>query len=72
VRGGLQPDLLNDPGWWGTQLWIYAVYALVIYSRAAADRHDTTIEHIARDLTARHGLVDDVEGLLLSDDDVRR
>lgn len=50
MRGGLQPDLLNDAGWWGTRLWIYAVYALVIYSRAAGDRHDTTIEHIARDL----------------------
>lgn len=68
MRGGMQPDLLNDAGWWNTRLWIYAVYAVVIYSRAAADRHDTTIEHIARELTARYGLGDDVQGLVLSDD----
>jgi hypothetical protein len=72
MRGGLQPDLLNDAGWWGTRLWIYAVDALMIYSRAAADRRGANVEHVARDLAARHGLVDDVERLLLSDDDVRR
>jgi len=37
LRGGLQPDLLSDAGWWQTPLWQYAVYALVIYSRAAAE-----------------------------------
>src|SRR4051794_2547644 len=36
VRGGLQPDLLSDAGWWQTPLWQDAVYAVVIYSRAAA------------------------------------
>jgi hypothetical protein len=66
-----RPDLLNDAGWWSTRLWIYAMYAVVIYSRAAADRRGTSIEHVARDLTFRHGLVDDVEGLALPDD-VRR
>ena len=30
MRGGLEPDLLNDAGWWNTRLWIYAVYGLVI------------------------------------------
>lgn len=72
MRGGLQPDLLNDAGWWSTRLWIYAVYAVVIYSRAAADRRGTTIEQVARDLTARHGLVDDVERLDPSDDGERQ
>ncbi len=72
MRGGLQPDLLNDAGWWNTRLWIYAVYAVVIYSRAAADRRDTTIEHVARGLAARHGLVEDVKVRVRSDDDVRR
>jgi hypothetical protein len=36
MRGGLQPDLLSDAGWWQTPLWQYAVFAVVIYSRAAA------------------------------------
>ena len=38
MRGGVEPDLLNDAGWWQTRLWTYAVVALLIYSRAAAER----------------------------------
>lgn len=73
LRGGLQPDLLNDAGWWNTRLWIYAVYAVVIYSRAAADRRGTTVEQVARDLMTRHGHVDDdVDRLDASDGAVRR
>jgi hypothetical protein len=72
MRGGLQPDLLDDTGWWQTRLWIYAVYAAVIYSRAAADRRGSTLEQVARDLAARHGLVDDVDVGGRSDDSVRR
>jgi hypothetical protein len=37
MRGGLQPDLLSDAGWWQTPLWQYAVFAVLIYSRAAAE-----------------------------------
>ncbi len=55
MRGGLQPDLLNDTGWWQTRLWIYAVYATVIYSRAAAARRSTTVEQVPHDLAARQG-----------------
>jgi hypothetical protein len=70
MRGGLQPDLLNDAGWWQTRLWIYAVYAAVIYSRAAADRGSTTLEQVVHDLAARHGLVEDVELRVRSDDSI--
>jgi len=38
MRGGLQPDLLSDAGWWQTPLWQYALYADVMCSRVAADR----------------------------------
>jgi hypothetical protein len=68
MRGGLQPDLLNDAGWWQTRLWIYAVYAAVIYSRAAADRRGTALEQVAHDLAARHGLVEDLDVRVLSED----
>ena len=61
IRGGVQPDLLNDAGWWNTPLWIYAVYALVIYTRAAADRGDMTVGQVVRELARRHELVDDVD-----------
>lgn len=71
MRGGLQPDLLNDAGWWQSPLWIYAVYATVIYSRAAADRRSSTVEQVVHDLAARHGLVKDVDVLVRSDDSSR-
>ncbi len=56
MRGGLQPDLLSDAGWWQTPLWQYAVYAVVIYSRAAAERLAVPVEEIARRIAAQHGL----------------
>ena len=56
MHGGLQPDLLSDAGWWQTPLWQYAVYAVVIYSRAAAERLAVSVEDIARRTAARHGL----------------
>jgi hypothetical protein len=39
-----------------TPLWQYAVYALVIYSRAAAERLAVPVAEIARRIAARHGL----------------
>ena len=56
MRGGLEPDLLNDAGWWQTRLWTYAVCALVIYARAAAERQGTTVEQLAGEIAARHQL----------------
>jgi hypothetical protein len=56
MRGGLQPDLLSDAGWWQTPLWQYAIYAVVIYSRAAAERLVVPVEEIARRIAAQHGL----------------
>ena len=56
MRGGLQPDLVNDAGWWQTPLWQYAVFALVIYSRAAAERLAVSVEDVARRIAVRHGL----------------
>src|SRR4028119_815348 len=38
MRGGLQPDLLSDAGWWQTPLWQDAGLALALSRRAAADR----------------------------------
>lgn len=53
LRGGLQPDLLHDAGWWNTRLWIYATYALLIYTRAAADRRDITPQQVAELIAER-------------------
>jgi hypothetical protein len=56
MRGGLQPDLLSDAGWWQTSLWQYAVFAVAIYSRAAAERLTVPVDEVARQVAARHGL----------------
>ena len=56
MRGGLQPDLPSDAGWWQTPLWQYAVFAVVIYSRAAAERLSVPVEEVVRRIAARHGL----------------
>src|SRR4051794_37370221 len=56
MRGGLQPDLLHDTGWWQSPLWSYAVFAVVIYARAAADRLEVALGEIAQRIAVRHGI----------------
>jgi hypothetical protein len=55
IRGGLRPNLLSDVGWWQTPRWQYAVFAVVIYSRADAERLAVPLEEIAR-IAARNDL----------------
>ncbi|TFV64476.1 hypothetical protein E4P41_00940 [Geodermatophilus sp. DF01-2] len=55
MRGGLEPDLSSDAGWWQTPLWTYALYAVTIYSRAAADRLGVTLGEVAARIAQRHG-----------------
>ncbi|MGY1762411.1 hypothetical protein ACI79G_16020 [Geodermatophilus sp. SYSU D00779] len=55
-EGGLQPDLLGDASWWQTPLWQYAVFAVVIYSRSAAERRTITVGENARRIATRHSL----------------
>jgi hypothetical protein len=39
LRGGAEPDLLDEVAWWQTDdFWQYALYAAVAYIRAAAGR----------------------------------
>ena len=39
LRGGTEPDLLDEVTWWQTDdFWQYALYAAVAYIRAAAGR----------------------------------
>src|SRR3954469_17905527 len=56
MRGGLRPDLLHDTGWWQSPLWSYAVFAVVIYARAAAERLDVALGEIARRIAVRHDI----------------
>lgn len=47
LRGGLHADLLGDAGGWEPRLWTYAVSAVVLYVRAAADRAGLTVPQVA-------------------------
>lgn len=56
MRGGLEPDLASDTGWWGAPAWEFAYYALVIYLRVAAERTGRSVPALASELLsqARH------------------
>jgi hypothetical protein len=60
IRGGVYPDLLDEVGWWhNDDLWFYALFALVIYMRIAAERSERSFEEVARALAARRGMAPD-------------
>jgi hypothetical protein len=56
VRGGLQPDLLSDTGWWQSPLWRYALYSVVIFARGAAERLDVPTRDIAQRIAVHHDI----------------
>lgn len=56
IRGGLLPDLLADAGGWEPGLWTYAVSAVVLYSRAAADRLGLSVPQVATKIAEELGL----------------
>jgi hypothetical protein len=62
LRGGLLPDLLGEAGAWQPRLWTYAVSAVVLYTRAAADRLGQTVPEIAVEIADRLGLELSVDG----------
>ena len=50
LRGGVLADLYADAGWWRGDLWQYALYAVVAYVRASAERRGNTVADVARAL----------------------
>jgi hypothetical protein len=55
VRAGVDPGLLDEVIWWRTDdLWFWALEALVIYVRVAADRTDESVSLICGRIAARH------------------
>ncbi|MDP5181291.1 hypothetical protein QOZ88_01455 [Blastococcus sp. BMG 814] len=56
MRGGLHPDLLMEAGSWEPRLWTYAVSAVVLYSRAAADRLGLALPEVASRIAVELGL----------------
>ena len=57
ISAGVYPDLLDEAYGWGIDdMWEYAFYALVLYSRVAAERTDRSLEDIAAALAERRGI----------------
>jgi hypothetical protein len=55
IRGGVEPDLLDEVTWWNTDdFWSYALYALIIYVGLAAERLGISTADLCGRLAARH------------------
>jgi hypothetical protein len=56
VRGGTEPDLLDEVAWWqADDFWQYAMYAAVAYIRAAASRAGVPVRQACQDLDESPG-----------------
>ena len=57
VRGGVEPDLLDEAGWWrADDYWQYALFAAVALIRVGAERQSLTIAQVAEQLADRTGV----------------
>jgi hypothetical protein len=55
IRAGVDPGLLDEVVWWQTaDLWIWALDALAVYVRVAADRTGPTVADVCARLAERH------------------
>ena len=56
IRGGTEPDLLDEVAWWQTDdFWQSALFAAVAYIRAAASRAGVPVRQACQDLAQRSG-----------------
>jgi hypothetical protein len=57
IRTGVKPALLDEVMWWQTNdLFVWSLYALVIYARAAAERTGDGVDAVCRRVAGRHGM----------------
>jgi hypothetical protein len=57
LRAGVDPGLLDEIVWWRTDdLWFWALDALVVYLRVAAERGGVPVGVVCERLAARHGV----------------
>ena len=69
LRGGTEPDLLDEVAWWQTDdFWQYALYAAVAYIRAAAGRAGVPVRQVCQELAQRDGPRPDEPSLMHPDD----
>ena len=57
IRAGVDPGLLDEVVWWqGDDLWVWALDALAVYVRAAADRTALSIAEICERLAQQRNV----------------
>ena len=57
LHGGVDPGLLEEIQWWHTDdLWYWALEALAVYVRAAADRTGQSVESVCHQLANERGI----------------
>jgi len=57
IRAGVDPGLLDEVVWWqGDDLWVWALDALAVYVRAAADRTGLSTADICERIAQRGGV----------------
>jgi hypothetical protein len=57
IRAGVDPGLLDEViEWQSDDLWVWALDALVVYARAAADRLGVPVAEVCERLARRHGV----------------
>ena len=57
IRSGITPDVLEEVSWWDTNdLWVWSLYALLIYVRVAAERTGEPAGVICQRLARRQGV----------------
>jgi hypothetical protein len=57
LRAGVDPGLLAEVIWWRTDdLWFWALDALVVYLRVAAERANVAVAAVCERVAARHGV----------------
>jgi len=57
MRAGVQPDLLGEVAWWtNDDLWLFSLYALIIYVRVAAERNGEPVAMVCERIAAQHGV----------------
>lgn len=56
LRGGTEPDLLEEVSWWQTDdFWQYALFAAVAYIRATAEQAGVPVSQVCRQLGEQTG-----------------
>ncbi len=56
LRGGLEPDLLEEISYWNDDHWRYALYAAIALTRATAQKTGQPVAELARSVAELHSL----------------